>query len=288
MSEMPLGHFGYQPTRDRNWADGERDRKKRPRINDTDHKLLTTQRGGKGVVESKLRDVLERLKQFNINVIVLEPKVVSYAGVPNINDYKLQTYQYITDNKVETKGHITFVKAGSSGHPLTAWQLLHTLGHALLKDGDSPAFAAIYDVIQQMWRDHNDQHGMYTKKYIPLQQNLSIFGARLFKFVSAKAVFCPKLHDNDRSVNGMSELIFELVAEYLWHGGKIRIQDDGILGQTLLAVGDEQSKYYDLESKPVGIDRSKIQNYVSAIESSIRSSLQNNVGQILYDYVTDI
>lgn len=173
------------------------------------HRVLT--RNYKDVI-SKLDERLMKLGDIDFHI---------YFGLPeNIKD--LINYNTFNDRaEVETvladyffnemnipKNDIVFVKSGASGDILTPWMILHTIGHAMT---DSKLLKN------------------YDKKWNDLWQILSGFNIMhhsvvscIFNFRSARVHLNKKKSTAFNAVPDLLELRHELIASYLWNGGRIK------------------------------------------------------------------
>jgi len=164
---------------------------------------------------------------YNFNILMIETATNQrYIGV--LDDYKNDVDKYIKSQGIVTQNHITFVKNGTSGHVLTPWMILHTLGHAVVDyiGEDTKIVELVRAIMYQLDK------------------------ASIFHFKSAK---------ESEIYNNTNELVHELIAEFLWHGGRIRIN-------------------------PVFANNEDIKTKVATIESRIKTTLDYCVGQIVYDF----
>lgn len=176
--------------------------------------------------ERILREVLSK---FAINFIFL---------IGHIKDEEAIT-EYLKRNGIDYFNSIVFCKFSSSGGKLTPWMILHCFGHAVEEretgsgfvtdkvmnlisliakgdytgtpDGDHAFISRIYrhEKENKLTRS-SDMHKKDVK-------NITHLG-NIFGFKSIKNI----------EVTSLQELTCELIAEFLWHGGKIRYNEDYI------------------------------------------------------------
>lgn len=220
--EMPLTHYGYQfnlPNDSGEMYDsktgnqyvskkfkdsipwgGEKERIVQSgiidRFSSRDKKLISHPRTFR-VLENKLKN-----SKFNFNIIMMELKKFNSGVTSNYWDDIVKGY--LKENNIGWVNSITFVKNASSGHVLTPWMILHTLGHALFNLLGSYHKNAIKDSLDKIYNIIQDKGIGKNEFYWP-------WGV-VFDFKSAKA----------SSIDDADELVHELVAEYLWNN-KIRV-----------------------------------------------------------------
>lgn len=171
---------------------------------------LINQRDQKSVTHPKMRrqleEALNRSTQYNWNIIVGDPQVTYGYGAAGKFKY---IAALIEQGELQTEGHITFFKTESSGETLTAWMLLHNIGHALLDSNRLKAGKMAKTAIEAKLRRLESQPGLSDK-----DKGADL--AKHFQFRSARMAVTDR--DHRSAVAGSQELVFELVAEYLWHG----------------------------------------------------------------------
>jgi len=196
-------------------------------------KILVTRPKTIKTLEDKLR-----ISEYNFIILLVEKD--SKKGI-----YEEQIQQYLHKNKIDRTDSIVFAKNASSGHLLSPWMILHTLGHALLT---SPhiGIQATWDLSKVL---HQIRIAAADKEDIPLNQE------------DLKNIFSFKSLTYDKFPLSNSELEFELVAEYLWNG-KIR-------------VNPQVSSFKN--SRQIVSD-------IKRLESIIKSCLDRCVGKIIFDF----
>jgi hypothetical protein len=143
------------------------------------------------ILEDKLRN-----SSFNFIILLIEQQQNDSS---NIRKYESQIQDYLNANNLDVyarRNSIVFAKNSTSGHLLTPWMILHTIGHALF---ESPHLNAslFYDVSNTLWEIDKLSEQQLKKVFV-------------FKSI------------RDSNLVNRAELINELVAELLWNG-KIRI-----------------------------------------------------------------
>lgn len=223
----------------------------------------------------KLGDVLSRTSKYNFNIILMErkrPDPKSSEG-KNQRDFFEEVEQFIKEKNIPTEGHITYVKNSTTGHALTPWMLLHTIGHAVFNQ-EQHIYKQAKEVMHSLYIDHVKSHNFLRSSEASLfQYDTPVsFLKRLFLFKSAQNA--EKGHE-DRSLVDFSELIYELVAEYLWHGGKIRWQ---------MPEEIPNANPHDVNSANVKMSEEMVARHIRTLESEIDRALTACVGKVIYDY----
>lgn len=185
---------------------------------------------------------------YKFNILMLEdPRanvdtfVIDYVG------------RYVQDNGIQTEGHITFVKNSTSGHVLTPWMILHTLGHAAVARASNEmnvqlAFnRALNPLADSVCGNENPGR----EANFPSKRCMARIGDALV-FRSARS------DSENPSFNDPEEFMHELVAEFLWNGDRIRVGGPRS-GGTVPAL-------------------------VAKVEDVVRSVLDLCVGDIIFDY----
>lgn len=198
------------------------------------------------VMEERLRS-----SEYDFNILFVEEN----WGMIRLVGYTDQVEQFMWDNRIETEGRITFVKNGTSGHIMTPWMILHTLGHAVAAQ-DSGIEARIWEAVDKIRGaidssfakfPHLDRPG--SSEWAKSRRNAL---GSVFAFRSASA------EGDHGSANHLSEFGHELIAEFLWSGDKIRIRQPHLSNPEIVAQ-------------------------VRAIEGHIKELLDKCVGKIIYD-----
>lgn len=188
----------------------------------------------------------------DFNILFIED-TRAYSG----SDYDQQVEDFMESNGIQREGHITFVKNGTSGHVLTPWMILHTLGHAVTEHAGGErsgravgAKSRIQDRAVDIMSlvSETDCRSLGNRSPGCLEALRKVFA---FKSVART--------DNHSTADNNSELVHELVAEFLWNGDRIRI-------------------------KPPYDEDPEVPALVRDIEAEVRTLLDNCVGKVIYDY----
>lgn len=215
--EMPLSNYRVAPFK---YPEEERNKKNLAihQFDRLDRKIITLDK-----TQNCLRKALER-HDYNFNFILMEADK-NYRS----SQYERMIIDYMKENNIPLENHITFATNSSTGHPATCWMLLHKFGHALFDDVSYHIYGKeIKSAINRIGRSRV---------------------TNIFKFKSARN------SNFNSAVNDTDELVFELVAEYLWHG-RIRFDD----------------------TDP------ELRSFVQLAETNIEKALSNAVGKIILDF----
>jgi hypothetical protein len=209
--EMPLGHYGYKKFTNKTLHIPKVAPDKEVNAEDVftieDRNIIKS-----GVAAKKIESILNKTK-WTWNILFIEAHRKTLNSQDSV--YKKKSWlknsveKYITDNNIPMQGRITFAKNSSTGHLLTPWMTIHTMGHALLSNRYKEIWTHFYDSMQSWAGDDI----IYTYD----------LARDLFMFQSAQ-----KRNLRDTSGYSQSELVYELFAEYLWNGGKIRLNKNSI------------------------------------------------------------
>lgn len=236
MSDKPYN--GRQVSRG---VDGEKDIE--GYFSQKDRAIITHPRTAR-LLEQKLAS-----SAYNFNILMLEREESNRFG-----DYEdRQVNDFIDKNGIETEGHITFVKNGTSGHVLTPWMILHTLGHAAFAHAANErniklVFMRILNELADALCG-NEEPGDPAR--IPPSKCMRTIGKALaFKSVRPDA--------QAPSFTNTEELFHELVAEFLWNGDRIRVEGP-MSGGAVPAI-------------------------VRKFEGAVREVLDSCVGHVIFDY----
>lgn len=189
--------------------------------------------------------------KYNFNILMLER-----AGSDSrlVGDYESrQVGEFIEKNNIRTEGHITFVKNGTSGHVMTPWMILHTLGHAAFAHvaNERNIRLVFMKIINELADALCGNEEPRNPARMPPHKCLTMLGdALMFKSVQKDS--------EDQSYNNDEELFHELVAEFLWNGDRIR-------------VGGPRSG-------------GMVPAIVKKLEGAVREVLDSCVGHVIFDY----
>jgi len=203
-----------------------------------------------------MRSLEQRLSRsgYDFNVLFIEDRR-ALTG----KDYTDQVDEFMEENGVEREGRITFVKNSTSGHVMTPWMILHTLGHAVsehcgglsmgmeAKHGIGESVANVMGIVSGSLCRNPFAYGVGHSSWCR-----DAFG-KVFSFKSAVR------DDHYNALLSRDELLHEFVAEFLWNGDGIRVKspydgEDGVLKE------------------------------IRSIEGGIRTLLGMCVGRIIFDY----
>lgn len=181
--------------------------------------------------------------RYDFNIIMMEfPSSRWSVSSWKRPEYEDEVENFIKQERIETNGHITFAKNGTSGHVMTSWMVLHTMGHAAMEfAGNDKIFSSILTGIVRNIRDVKGKinSGPYMAEALK----------DVFMFESLKSP----------DPASTQEIIYEIFAEFLWHGDRIRINPN------------YQSDSFIVEK-------------VKALEYEVKRVLDYCVGNIIYDY----
>lgn len=177
------------------------------------------------ILEEKLKD-----SKYNFNILLVESQKKS-----SVNEYMEYLIKFMKENNINQQNHITFAKNSTSGHLLTPWMILHTLGHAISEENDYN----IRNIINLLEPMENINYPIASGGI-----------KNIFNFKSVEEI--KSIYDR--------EIVHELIAEYLWHRGKIRVK----------------KPYNNIE---------EIMNVIFEVEEKITEILDNCVGKIILDVI---
>lgn len=158
--------------------------------------------------------------RHRFNIIMIERKDAQYYE---------QVGKFIRDNGIQTEEHITFVKNGTSGHLMTPWMILHTLGHAVASNSTK----ASKDLFRNQLRLFTERLcGMYLPEKNTWSQLRTCMqrAGEVFMFKSAQE------GSQDTSFADSEEFLHETIAEYLWNGDTIRMRSPHDRDEEMTAV----------------------------------------------------
>ena len=202
-------------------------------FNRLDRKLITLDR-----TQNCLKQALAK-HGHDFNFILIEVKDWTTIS----GEYLKNVSNYMKENDIPQNGHITFATNSSTVEPLTCWMLLHKFGQALFKP---------YFITNKSQEQINNAKINLLRLIKEFSSDTNHDFKNIAKFMKFKSATRGKIETKD-------ELIYDLVAEYLWNG-KIRIEDQN----------DEKQVYFSTETSNI-----------------IKSALDASVGTILIDYFVD-
>lgn len=198
------------------------------------------------------RSLEQRLSRsgYEFNILFLEDRRALTGS-----DYTDQVEEFMERNGIAREGHITFVKNGTSGHVMTPWMILHTLGHAVSDhcDGLSAGMAAKSRIASAARNVMGIVSDSPCGGPNPVSARCREAFGRVFAFKSAAR------EDSYSAAMNQNELVHELMAEFLWNGDRIRVKPP-----------------YDLDEE--------VTSQILVIEGQIGVLLRMCVGRIIFDY----
>lgn len=259
--ESPMGYYGWDIDHSGGPPEEKWDNKGIAANNlgafvQRDRKLIT-----KPAIAQQLERILNK-SGYTFNVLFIE----SWAA--DQGNYQRIVAEYLRDKQIPTQGRITYVKNGSSGDPLSPWMILHTMGHAVMQDT-----RPLWNVLEQFYREHIRSYTSVPeeidKDFDSEHQRVATFVSRFLAFRSARV--------KGQNALVISELCYELFAEYMWNGGFIRFNKPT----------DGRVVPFSRELMPraaVKINDSTINIVRRHIEEVLATYLKNCVGKVVYDF----
>jgi len=198
-----------------------------------------------------LKTLEDRLARsgHNFNIVMFEGEPPTGSG--REAKWIRQAETFLKEKGIQTQGHITFVKNGTSGHVLTPWMVLHTMGHAMLNQ--NPRKNEFREIVADIEAKICGITRTTINDLRPDTNCMRRLG-ELLMFSSAQ----PKA---DETLD-KDELYHELIAEYLWHGGRIRTKP-------------QQDPKKDRNAKWIA----------RKFEDLIKNTLDQLVGKVVYDHL---
>lgn len=257
LAEMPLSYYNWQ------FSQNKPDKLSSRHFDQRDRAIISHPNTAK-----QLERILSRTG-YRFNILLYESR-----GQTD-KDYERKVNNFLHDDEAELEGHITFVKSNTTGDALTPWMLLHTLGHGLFESVEGKQYfdqlkQTIHKFALDHWHSYADQLG---NDDVSTSDAASLL-ARFLSFGSARNLERP--HSKMQLFTfELDETIFELVAEFLWNGGKIRMKPETL----------KPGKYYGGYAGrwPVQLGQNYLNELKAQIEQIIKQRLDAAVGQIVYD-----
>ena len=204
--EMPLNYYGHkfinkEPELKNNFDPNSLGARPMAHFSQQDRNLITHPK-----TFQKLEQILKN-SGYNFNILLYESwGHYDYdKAIHSKTDWLKEVEQFIAENGIQIANHITFVKNSSTGDPLTVWILTHTIGHALIKPPTREKMTEILKSVATM----------------PDKFDIIQFWSQIFKFKSIQKQPSGTVEKIKpfAGVSSIEELIYELVAEFLWNGG---------------------------------------------------------------------
>jgi hypothetical protein len=230
--------------------------------------LVISSRGKlRGGIIAVLDTVLSRVEDFNFHI---------YFGGYARTDMNINRYFF--DVKKIPKEDIVFLKKSSQGELLTAWMILHNMGHAVFQTGNKSSEDAIKMAVFILVKNLTFNETPFTtvttvdKMDNVDDEDLSLSISfkpneilpLLFNFASAKA-----------TVRDAEELVYEIFAYYLYCGGKLKRPDF----KKLITFCNQKFPVKHTENYVSEL----VENSFTKIEKEIKKSLEYCRGKVLED-----
>lgn len=201
-----------------------------------------------------LKELEERLARtgYMFNFLLLESRAGSKAASDRRLDvYRGEVEEFMREEGIVREGHITFAKNGTSGHVLTPWMILHTLGHAVSDHADKRGIRHYEAMMKVLSRLPDGDSGPVNPMGRDGDERTNLGHVLMFRSVQGDM--------RGDSHASYTELVHEIVAEYLWNGGEIRIRPP-----------------YDMDEA--------VYEAVSSVERIVEEILDSCVGDVVYDH----
>lgn len=256
LNEMPLSHYSHDFKYSNNEEEGFTSDKMQTINSFTTSwnkfskkdKILISHPKTMKILEQKLKS-----SKFNFNILLIET-LTRFS----VRDYREQVKNYCVENGINIVNSITFAKNATTGHLLTPWMILHTIGHALLEhektkilDIENSINKISFEFKERSYDDYESMDDI-DGTYLAADWIKDVF---MFKSASLK------------EVPNRMELYHELIAEYLWNG-EIRINPNLSNSPYL-----KHPNSFEI-----------LKNQVHVIEQHINDVLASKVGSIITDY----
>jgi hypothetical protein len=180
------------------------------------------------------------------------------------------------------KNDIVFVKTGPSGDVLTPWMTLHVIGHALLSDKGMRD--EMLDQLDRFFAINYPPYGG-EKKHRYMASGMQTMSC-LFNFRSARIMGTKKKSNVFQPLNTDNELLYELVASYLWNGGHIARPTEPCI-KFMYYKKQLAAKNLNLDEKWVKTleeFKESIEKMFAKWDDTIRNELEKSRGKVLIDF----
>lgn len=210
----------------------------RSRFSEKDRAVITHPRTAR-TLESRLAR-----SGYDFNILFIED-ISGTAG-----RYRRQVESFIKKNGIQKEGHITFVKSATSGHVMTPWMVLHTIGHAVAGEAS-----------------RHDTYAKIRKASAKIMSHVSdsdcsgpiVVGGECQKALAKVLAFASVSATKSNTAVNNQEFVHEIIAEYLWSGGSIRVKAP-----------------YDNDTE--------VMSQIGIMEEEVRGMLDRCVGRVVYNY----
>jgi hypothetical protein len=277
---------GYKAMKEMPWVMG-RDREKGEVLGASDDYATDLLKKTYKKTIAKLDERLIKLKDFNIHLYFGLPKQIGAFAGDILGSFDLHKLQELLDRYFFSpqgmnipKSDIVFVKTGPSGDVLTPWMILHTVGHALFAKAGETEREEFEDYIGS-FVDENF-HANMGQIVGFLESPPGIYPGIincLFNFRSAR-IASPVANDSGLGpVESINELLYELVASYLWHGGKIARPNDACIKKLYEISKMNKDNTFTSEDDV----KKKVDDFYNHLDDFITQLLNQYRGEVLVD-----
>lgn len=237
-------------------------------------------------VIDKLDEKLARLGDYNFHIYFGLPENIKSLLGTKIGDSEnisgiLDDYFFGSDGMNIPRSDIVFIKTGPSGDPLTPWMVLHTIGHALTSGREGSTLKHSMHQTMNMLEDYYKNLSYHTNPKTRC----------LYNFRSARILDGKKFGKYFGGVESSEELKHELIAAYLWYGGKIKRPSEKCM-ETLAdrmyldgKISGNSKEFYMQKTQEM------VEKFYNSIEQSIKEALDKTRGTVLMDifpYIGDL
>jgi hypothetical protein len=240
---------------------------------------------------AKLDERLLKLNDFNFHIYFGLPKDIdqilmtahrSREDVTKRSESLLQDLFFSSYGLNIPKNDIVFVKTGPSGDILTPWMTLHVIGHSLLSDNELRK--KMIAPLNKFFSDNYPPYGKHRKHRLMLSGKETM--SCLFNFRSARTMVANKKLKVLAALNDDNELLYELVASYLWNGGHIARPTEPCLkfiyhkkqvSARINNIDEEDIESYEEFT-------SSIENMFADWDNAIHDELEKSRGKVLVDF----
>lgn len=259
INEMPMTSFGVDLAKPNDPKDISKDVSDTGWLNVTDRSII------KNVLKDKVERILKK-SPYNWNLIFMD------------NYFPKKLDEYIAKNKIIIPGHITYVKTSSTGHPLTEWMTLHTIGHALHKS--IPEYNKFISYLDELSEEINRIQGFpFRNNVLPLSQLFSFNSAAATQMVYRRVGSeKQRKRANLDMILDLEEMAHEIVALYLYKG-QVKLELNSLGEVRLHKTLNHPEIIQGRENKLLQL----IQEVEPEINSMIDSILKEAVGKVIVD-----
>ena len=258
-----------------NWDNLKKDKTMADLEAEKTHRVLT--RNYKDVIR-KLDERLIKLGDVDFHIYFGLPENIKYLINYNTFNDRAEVETVLADiffNQLNIpKNDIVFVKSGASGDILTPWIILHTIGHAMTDSKVMKNYDKKWNDLWEILSDFNIMHHSVVSCIF----NFRSARSHLDKKKSLVTVF--------NAVPDLLELRHELIASYLWNGGRIKRPAPECIAKIYPGNGGlvHTFKYRHLSDEEIAEGlTSKVNQFYDEADKLIKESLDSLRGQVLID-----